>query len=184
MCQFCFERPDLMGTEDCHCFCHKDPVICKHPDHCPSCDVIARVVRNGPRPISDALSQSKINGTATCNCYCHVDESKGQRVWGLRHPVHCFTCRADDARLWEDQHGRLLYYTPELEDGAGLAMTDLAPADPRKQYEDEVSRRYADGITWKAAIDYQYLHNLVVRSWDTDRIIREGLKKEGGKKET
>ena len=48
----------------------------------------------------------------------------------------------------------------------------------RRQWEDEVVKTHGDLPDWKLAVIYAWLHNRGMRMDDTERMIREGLRKE------
>ena len=111
-------------------------------------------------------------GTERCNHWCHTGLNPFQ------HPRHCTACDG----------GRVITIFPLISKAACRAamdkektlskVCDLTADEIRKQWEDEVLRTHGDLPDWKLAVIYAWLHNRGMRTDDTEKIIREGLRKE------
>src|SRR3990167_2851698 len=195
------------GTERCDHGCHRILYLgnwlrqtpLKHPHHCSACDG-SRVItmaeakaRSLPQRASEQDFKDWLSGGKDLLDYCICPEytrscrfhNGGKTVTDGPHNLRPVL---PDEIVFSDKITLDACDDPSCIFAGCLAAIDkektlskscgLTADDIRKQWEDEVLRTHGDLPDWKLAVIYAWLHNRGMRMDDTEKIIREGLRKE------
>ena len=90
--------------------------------------------------------------------------------WGKKYPC--------GVRFWTDNDGKPHMEVINESGGNPSKVCGLTADEIRKQYEDAMMGLLGNLPDWKLAVIYAWLHSRGMRMDDTERVIREGLRKE------
>ena len=175
------------GTERCAHICHAiydyihTGLIYIHPRHCSACD--------GSRVIT--MAEAKVRSLPQrANEQDFNDSLIGGKILWDYCVCPKYPCRFHPPRVvTEGPHNVMPALWPRsmsLGDWAYIYESSPSPNksavltvdEIRRQWEDEVLRTHGDLPDWKLAVIYAWLHNRGMRRDDTERMIREELRKE------
>jgi len=129
-------------------------------------------------------------GTERCPHICHLIYNRLRTGLVYTFPRHCPACDGGGivATAEAKERGLIETFVQDFE-RAGLLKGDVKSQIPipsiaeiRRQWEDEVLRTHGDLPDWKLAVIYAWLHGRGMRMDDTEKMIREGLRKEPASK--
>ena len=184
------------GTERCPHICHyihdvlQKGSVYTHPRHCSACDgskvmTIAEAKASGlPQRACDQDFKDWLIGGKDLLDYCVCGEysrscrfhNGGKTVADGPHNV--LPALPYRVKFWTDNAGKPQMEVISESNGNLNKLCGLTADEIRRRYEDAMMGLLGSLPDWKLAVIYAWLHNRGMRMDDTERIIREGLRKE------